>query len=71
MESVPDRGGPERAINLRGRDGVIVGYEPFAEEDGNSFTCDNCNEIHTEGYADDYHAICTTCAHQKYEGYRG
>jgi hypothetical protein len=32
MESVPDRGGPERAIiNLR-RNGLKVGYEPFGFE---------------------------------------
>jgi hypothetical protein len=63
---VPDRGGADRAINLR-RNGIKVGYEHFKEDDGDSFTCDNCNTVHTEGYDDGNHTICAKCASQKYD----
>ena len=64
--SVPDRGGPQRSVvNLR-RNGVKVGYD-HVNGDGDSITCDNCGANATHWYSNDFHAICETCARQKYD----
>ena len=62
---VPDRGGKNRAINLR-RNGVKGGYE-HVEGHGDSVTCDNCNKVVPHWYDDGTHAICSDCASQKYD----
>ena len=35
-------------------------YE-YVDGDGDTITCDNCNNLFANWYANDYHAICKTC----------
>ncbi len=47
-------------ITLRGLMSEMKGYE-FTEGDGDTITCDYCNQVVGKWYSDLTHAICRAC----------
>jgi hypothetical protein len=43
------------------REGKSVSKYEYIDGDGDTITCDNCNNLFANWYANDYHAICKTC----------
>ena len=43
------------------REGESMNKYEYVDGDGDTITCNNCNNIFNNWYANDYHAICKTC----------